>query len=389
MWRLPALGPQNLLRKLQGLCKYVCMKEKIYLLLWLCNFSLAAMAQQSVGLHYQLGRSIPNAGQFPDVEQFSQDVEFSWLIGTRGEPYTWAALYRYPSIGLQASWQSLGNPAVLGQAFALAPQMSFQFQLPKQWAFELRTALGLAYLSKRYNSFTNPLNEAIGSNINAFFSVKSSLVYHLAERSRLCLGLGINHYSNARVQNPNLGINVLSATLGFRYILAPAKPITDSIALPDLPIWQVRAYIKGGFATSERGINGRRYPVGAMQIGLTAIISQRSKIHLGFEYMHDEAARQTILHRRQVERLSPLFYTRYSLILGHTFLFGHWGLVTEGGIYLREHQSMRSQFLLNLGINWYSRNYFEQQNWQFFIGPRVRTYLGEAEMLELAVGLVF
>lgn len=365
------------------------MKRSIYLSICLLALVTCLQAQQSLDLHYQLGRSIPISSNFPDIERFSHAVELSWLHETPGKGYRWAALYNYPTIGLQTSWQSLGNQAILGQAFALAPQMAFRFPLAGDWRLELRTALGLAYLTKSYNSFTNPDNQAIGSKLNAFFGVKASAAYLLSESSQLFMGLGLNHYSNARVRNPNLGVNILSASLGLRYRLSSPNIRTDSLTLPDLPIWQPRGYLKAGFATSERGINGRRFPVVAIQVGLTAIVSQRSKIHVGFEYLHDEAARRTLQHRRQVEELSPLLYTRYSFIVGHTFLFGRWGLVTEGGVYLRDHQAMRSRFLLNLGINWYSRNYFDQQSAQFFIGPRVRTYLGEAELLELAMGFVF
>ena len=86
---------------------------------------------------------------------------------------------------------------------------------------KFRMGAGLAYLTEKFDVYSNRRNQAIGSHLNG--SMQFGLLYHhqLLEKDYIEVGISISHYSNAAFKVPNLGYNMPSFTM--RYGLGVGK----------------------------------------------------------------------------------------------------------------------------------------------------------------------
>jgi hypothetical protein len=75
----------------------------------------------------------------------------------------------------------------------------------------------LAYATKKFIKNENEVNNAIGSNINAYIQLRFGLEWKIAKPLRLVTAFTYNHYSDGAVKLPNLGINTMTGTVGLIY----------------------------------------------------------------------------------------------------------------------------------------------------------------------------
>jgi hypothetical protein len=132
------------------------------------------------------------------------EIEFSQQDNRRNFS---SEYYRFFSRGFSLHYQDFGYRNVLGEAYSVLQFTKFSLLQGEKFGFlDFRVGSGLAYITKYYNSETNPKNNAIGSHINSH--VNFQLVYtkyfnHLT----IGAGLEISHYSNCAIKMPNLGLN--------------------------------------------------------------------------------------------------------------------------------------------------------------------------------------
>ena len=79
-------------------------------------------------------------------------------------------------------------------------------------------------------------------------------------------------------------------------------------------------------------------------------------------------------------------YSRFSLLVTHELIFGHFGFVTALGAYLNKHNGQKSVFVTKIGFNFYLKNYFKKLKNQLWLGFHIRAYAGEAEQFEVLLG---
>lgn len=137
-----------------------------------------------------------------------------------------------PDIGIYACFIDFGNPKVLGQSYSIAPFIEVPLnEKEKKSRVIFRLSWGLAYLTKKFDVETNHKNVAIGSHWNAFIQYRFLWHLNINEKLRLEPGIGISHASNGRAQVPNLGLNLISGSLGLTYKLSSLPKdvkVTDS-----------------------------------------------------------------------------------------------------------------------------------------------------------------
>ncbi len=82
--------------------------------------------------------------------------------------------------------------------------------------------MGIGYLTKRYDEFTNPRNPAIGSHLNGMMH----LGYHLdagrylnEQGWKMYAEAGLVHFSNANWRQPNFGVNIPYLSIGAKRTL--------------------------------------------------------------------------------------------------------------------------------------------------------------------------
>jgi len=186
-------------------------------------------------------------------------VEFEYEFKTKRNRY-WKRVYDQPTIGIRAHFSDLGNP-LLGQAYGLAPYYSFNLIKGKKLEWRSSIGMGLGMLSRHFDLYGNRKNIAIGSSINLYASLNSSLRYAISSRVALNFKAQFTHFSNAAVSMPNLGINVPALTMGVTW----SNPKTEIIENPLqelIGFERRRIVLVSGISTRSVSIlNDKRYPI--------------------------------------------------------------------------------------------------------------------------------
>ena len=129
----------------------------------------------------------------------------------------WHKYYYFPFVGFNLSTATLGNKNVLGYYVGLMTDLTFRSNHKKKSYMEYTVGMGAAWFSKPYNEISNPDNVVIGSPFT--FSVNAAIAYNrrISEKSTLQLKAFLIHCSNSHFQLPNVGLNLPSLQVGYRY----------------------------------------------------------------------------------------------------------------------------------------------------------------------------
>lgn len=364
------------------------MKALLLILQIFCG-TLVFAQQYALELNYQLGTNIPIHPKYPTVEDYSHTGEITLLQHTQANKI-WTILYGQPTVAYSFAYQTLGNEAILGNAFYFVPSLEFEAFKVKRLDMRIRIGWGGGVMTKRHNFFYNKKNIVIGSSLNACVSLRALFRYRILDAVHLQIGGGITHYSNGGVTNPNLGINIPFAQIGIQYNFQKSA-VSDSLSkqiiaqLPSLN-QSFRPFVKIGLGLTETAsARGPKYPIYSVAFGLSRLMARISKLSLSVEYLYNTSPYAFDRQNGAVE-LKHLNYARFSISATHEFLFGHWGLVTGIGAYLNKHKYQRSVVLGRIGFNFYLQNYFKTVKNQLWLGCHVRTYAGEAEFVEVLLG---
>ncbi len=314
---------------------------------------------------------------------------------TNGKKYGWAAFHNYPVFSLSLTAEHLSNQEVMGTAYGLLPSMSFYLKRGRKWELLAEAGLGAAWLTKSYDDIDNRENVVIGSSVNFMALLRLKVERQLSERLIFTIGLAGSHYSNGNFATPNLGTNQPALMLGIKYRLqrdtSKAEPFQYSISKR-----KIRPFIRASFGLTETGVDGPKYPVYTASFGLVRQIGQVSYLSTGAEFIFKSSSYAFMKHiglelGREREAAS-----RYLWFVGHEFLFGNTGFLTEVGLYFNEHYGQGSMFSSRVGFNFYP--FFGQEAFikrhqnqpaTAYLGLYVHAYLGEAEFVELAAGFRF
>ena len=68
--------------------------------------------------------------------------------------------------------------------------------------------------TKKFELSDDYENVAVGSHLNVHFRYHLGLQYDISSNLKLKSGLNFHHFSNANMREPNLGLNMLSVSLG-------------------------------------------------------------------------------------------------------------------------------------------------------------------------------
>lgn len=350
----------------------------------------------------QVGGNIPIHPKYPSLHPGTPAFEIGWLHHTQGKTL-WSHLHRRPTVALLLGHQALGNDAVLGRAWHFIPALDFRLWQRQRFTLQARVGWGLAWLTRRYDAWNNPQNIAIGSHLNAAASLRLLGSYRLLPHWSVVFGLGATHYSNGRLSLPNLGVNIPFGKIGVQYHFGEPYqvaecPHTDEpYDSTDYPVDNNGAparrgaiafspYLLAGIGLTEMSTSrGPKYPLYHIELGASARLARISLVSISVQYAYHSA---TAAFDRNNGGLAyqHFNYARLSVAATHELLFGNWGFVFALGVYLNEHRFQRSLLLTRIGFNLYLNNYPKKDRHQWWLGTYVRTYGGEAELVEIALG---
>jgi hypothetical protein len=366
-----------------------------YLLFLLPNTIVLAQTN-SLAMAYGIGYTIPNHPDFPEVKGPSNSIELGW---SHKQNAFWSLLNGGAVFHLNATFQNFGNNAVLGQAFALTPAMSYPIVKKRQFSMQLHLGWGAAWISKKFDSFSNSTNIVIGTNLNASVSAMLEFTYSIKSLEPF-LGLKVQHYSNGNAMSPNLGINMPMLQTGLRFMFENEiksydlmrgnyKKSDSTFAKYEFPKPKIpfRPFFQLGLGLSANIQRGPFFPVYNLNAGAQWLYRPSKTLWAGIEYSFNSAVYEFYQNNGSIS--DPRKFNRYAIWLGHEWIFGRVGFFALGGLYLNRHVNQRSLFPTQTGINFYPRIPYFKPRHQFWIGVHIRAYLGLADYVMLQAGYRF
>lgn len=352
------------------------------LLIFILGLEGSLRAQTAAfGGSVQWAKPIANHPRYPDLASSVGALELRYQFNTK-EQY-WQSLYPKARFSMLFNYQQTGNPEVLGHAWALAPMLGFGLLEKKAWRLEMQLAWGLAYVSKCFDSFSNPQNIVLGSRVNAFATARLQAGYQL-KRWKFRSALIVSHYSNGNYSSPNLGINLAAIELGLDYHWQSTKEQKESKnRSPEQS--KFSPFMQASLGATSRVSRGPIFPVYVLSTGLHWQYRPRALVGAGLEFSRNTAISAFRFHNSP-EGYQSKDFNRYCFWLHHEFLLGHVGFQTLGGLYLNQHVDRGSIFATGMGLNYYLKNPYFYKRHQIWVGVHVRAYMGLAEFVMLQAG---
>lgn len=318
--------------------------------------------------------------------------EWGFRLQTRGRK-AWQAAQRFPAFGLALAHFPLGDQSH-GTAWGLLPHLNVPVLRSGRWMAAFRLGTGLGYVTRPYNSFRNPGQNAIGSHWNNFTQFRLGGEYRLNAFWRAQAGVVLSHFSNGASTLPNFGVNLPGAFLALNWSpLGIREPefVRLSENKPLLRRWG--GLLSGGLALIEYAvIDGPRYPVWALSGAGYVQLNPVNRLLAGLDYEFNRAVYAFGIRAGQFQnkREARRGGTRLAVTLADEFLFGALGVTVLAGIYTGGHINQVLPF------SWYSklttRYYFPplfHTSLRLHAGISLKAHKTTAELISMNTGFVF
>lgn len=299
-----------------------------------------------------------------------------WLLDDRN----WENCHCYPRYGFSLGWHYYDNPEVVGWGIPAYGFLEPWYRIHQDWYFNLRTGIGLIYLSKPYDPVENPLNLSYSLPLSAYLSMGLGIGYSFSTQWRASLQARYNHTSNGGIREPNKGLNYPTLALGLDYSLEPIRLKTkvkhDFAPAQRRKVLSVHGFLaakaggKVGTGANEQEVT---YLVSGMALRYSYQVGRSSAIMLESEWIRNLA------YRKQISRQGgDQSFHQWGLELGHEFLLGKFTFSQAAGFYLFKEFGAES--------NWYQRyNLLYRPMEGLAIGPGLKAHANVAEFLDFRI----
>lgn len=287
-----------------GTYKRYALNTKKFLLLIFIPCTLLTYSQEiksidstststSIGFRYNTGALIPHDKPLVPLKKDAINAIEIYYSFHRIDNKQWHTYFNNPEVGVAYMLMDLGYKDVLGYSHSLYPFITFPLSKPnKPLSLNFRMAMGLSYISKIYDSISNPLNMAISTPISLYFSFGLNLKYRLNQKMSVTLGLFGSHYSNGSIKKPNYGLNILNSNFGLSYNFSKAVKKAKFYQKLDDDKTRWMGILSGGIKeTKDPG--GSKYGIGSLSIEYSKPIKTLLRYGATIEYMYDGS---TLLH---------------------------------------------------------------------------------------------
>jgi hypothetical protein len=237
----------------------------------------------------------------------------------------WQKEHQYPSYGI--GWYSgyVGDIDIFGSPHALFGFATFPVLRKKRTTIQVEPALGLTYNLKPYNIEHNAINDAIGSKFAVYFALHAGGKYQLNREMDLLYGLDVTHFSNGRTVTPNLGLNMMGFSAGFRYnynskqkkVDNSTHPMTLLEARPLLPKGESPRRIRsnsiaiyqavGTVQNKDNAGTNHRYMTSSTVLEYQHAFNTKHGFSAGFDAFLDYSARDTAEFVENKEAMAVFF----------------------------------------------------------------------------------
>lgn len=259
----------------------------------------------------------------------------------------WEQLYNYPDYGFRLFYSTLGNDKVNGYEIALFPYFSLYWLKHNHFNVFNQIGVGLSYVTRIFDPGENYQNIAVGSHINIHFNARLGLKYNI-DKLNFHTGISFDHFSNANMREPNLGINYVTGFLGMGYRLGNDVPLLYNVLQSHLRkhyfevIYSIggkhtRAFQEKFFITSSFTAEYKYEPFRIFRVGIGADLFYDSATKTEMSVDNPQEFKDEYNYRTGIHLSQEVFYNRFSVII-------------QEGIYMFLTDKVEGNIMYNRGI---------------------------------------
>lgn len=360
-------------------------KMKSYTIYMLILLSAGIHAQEhyrfdkyakSLDLHYKLGFLVAHRESMTHLlTSHFHTYTATYNFHTRGHA-AWEKIYKLPKIGVFTTATFNSNKDVIGDAFGLGAVLTLpkkSWGNYKRWTWNNTLALGMGYLTQKFDLETNPKNIAIGTHLNLLIVLGTEIEYRQPNFG-MTLGLDFTHYSNSGSVKPNLGLNIPSLRIGLSYMTQKAEINANEITHQRENL-KLLITATGG-AKNNYEFQNKVFPAFGLNMHLSKALYKRNRYVYGIDVLFSEANRQFLASEPNQSFVSTL----------QIGIYNAWEL-----------EVARTTFSLGMGA--YVYNPYDPHGWfyhriggqfriteQFFCHGYVRSHWAKADFFEVGLG---
>ena len=293
----------------------------------------------------------------------------------------WHSLYRYPTVGFGYYYANLGNPEVLGNTYALLTYIDIPVLEKKNFTLYTKYAVGVAWLSKSYNLYNNNYNIAIGSKLNAYLNIYIKSKLKLSKQINLITGFGITHYSNGGTTQPNLGLNIISASVGLSYKIHKQEFTKQKYEIPQFKKKNEYSVIIAAGSKTLQPARTERYSTFSLSLNAERRFSYKGKYGFGIDIFKDNS-RKEYLKDEDIENPSGLDLYYAGGHASYDFIFGRTSFTVQMGAYFFNKSKFFEAVYHRFGVKYSFSN-------NLIANITLRSFWAAADFPEFGIGYKF
>lgn len=340
---------------------------------------------------YHPGKVIQHNSKFNGalVEKPAHFGEVSFAAQTKGSAL-WHQLLNYPEGGLALVYGSFGNRDELGFGYGAVPFVNFRLHDSEMAQLFFRMGIGVGVVTKPFDPIENPSNNAIGSKVNNIAQFVFGVDWKLDQQWHLRTAASYTHFSNGRIQHPNLGVNTPAGVVGLRYHFNPDQDFHEFDTIPQMQKrW--RFHIKGAMAFIERRPpGGPKYPVYIGSAFVSWKTGHTNRLFAGATVEYRTATYDFVVIQEIFEPENRRIKSyNATVFLGDELLVGDVGLSGRIGYYLYNPILQGANIYAKLGVTYYVPLPFLGEHTQYSVGINLKSHYAVADYISLSTGFTF
>lgn len=295
---------------------------------------LSQEGKYSIDFKMRPGFIIPHHGYMAYfLSENVNAIQLNLGLTTNGSKF-WHKEYDYPIIGVGIHHSNLGNDTLYGNLTGLYFFIN-RFFLNNSGRFNISNTLsvGLSYASK-WHSPANRTNMVLSTPLNVFFQYELGVNYRLFTNHNISASIGLAHASNGSIKEPNLGFNIFTTSLGYRYSFGKPNPVKNEFPDDNTPCSSLNL----GIFSSVKSVNaftGKQY--GIVGISAEQLYKFAPLSMLGLELSaYRDSSIPYLLENKSENPITPDQNDSFAMAINATYLMGfeRISIAFQPGIYL-------------------------------------------------------
>jgi hypothetical protein len=300
----------------------------------------------------------------------------------------WERAFAYPIIGVTCWYSALGDTRELGHAIGLMPFINFPLYRFRDFFFGFRVALGLGYLTNKFDRLTNYKNIGIGSNFNAAINLMIEARYRVNTWFTFSAGISLQHFSNGALKMPNYGLNVPMANVGLAFWpMKENRKIGDHFYPPTerfeaILTKYIEFYIGGlvGYKNMQ-AVFGQNFFVFHLYENTLYQVSRKSKFGIGMDLSYDPSHIK-ILEYHGDTITNYLNVLRPGINAAYELMMSKLGFIFNLGLYLGGQEKSNGPLYEKLSVQYcFSKH--------LFASVMLKVHFGRADYIGWGIGYRF